>query len=257
MNPPSPRRRRLVHAALCLSLLAGAAACKKDPPVVKLPLAPAQERSAQSFVHCVESSTSQCVEAADQLAGWDAFYILVWLAGGSPAAILEALPTELSDHADPRRVQRRFVDEVERYAATIRGAACESVGSQPLDPLIDQVAVVAGERLRKLGLWQGGMQAVSEGLVEEAHEGLGGGFLVRIDCERDPFRLYVATRERDGRYAVVGMTTLLPEIIGGDPPGREVVSERLRSPALGLSDASAPIVEGIVDPWLAFPVEEL
>jgi hypothetical protein len=240
-----------------LSLLASAAACKKDPPVVKLPSAPAPERSAQSFVHCVEASTSQCVEAADQLAGWDAFYLLVWLAGGSPAAILEALPTELANHADPRRVQRRFVDEVERYAVMIRGAACTSVSSQPIDPLIDRVATVATERLRKLGLWQGGMQAVADGLAQEAHEELGGGSLVRLDCERDPFRLYVATRERDGRFSVVGMTTLLPEIIGGDPPGRQVVAERLQSRALGLSDASAPIVEGIVDPWLAFPVEEL
>lgn len=257
MISPSPRRRRLAPVALCLSLLASAAGCKKDPPVVELPKAPAQERSAQSFVYCVEASTSQCVEPADQLAGWDAFYILVWLAGGSPAAILEALPSALSDHADPRRVQRRFVDEVERYASTIRGAACEAVSSQPIDPLVDQVAVVANERLRELGMWQGGMQAVSEGLVEEAHEGLGGGFLVRLDCERDPFRLYVATRERDGRYAVVGMTTLLPAIIGGDPPGREIVAERLHSAALGFSDASAPIVEGIVDPWLAFPMEEL
>lgn len=242
---------------LCCLLGASAAACKKDPPKVMLPSAPAQERAAQSFVHCVEASTSQCVQAAEQLAGWDAFYLLVWLAGGSPAAILEALPTELADHADPRQVQRRLVDEVERYAATIRGAACTSVSSQPIDPLVDQVAAVAAERLRKLGLWQGGMQAVSEGLVEEAHEGLGGGYLVRLDCERDPFRLYVATRERDGRHEVVGMTTLLPEVVGGDPPSRAVVAERLRSRALGLSEASAPIVEGTVDPWLAFPVEEL
>jgi hypothetical protein len=253
---PRPSCRWLGPAALALSLLASAA-CKKDPPVVKLPDAPAPERTAQSFVHCVEASTSQCVETAEQLAGWDAFYLLTWLAGGSPAAILEALPTELANHVDARRVQRRFVDEVERYAATIRGAGCETVSSQPIDPLVDQMAAVATERLRKLGLFQGGMQAVAEGLVEEAHEGLGGGSLVRLDCERDPFRLYVATRERDGRYAVVGMTTLLPEIVGGDPPSREVVAARLQSRSLGLSAASAPVVEGIVDPWLAFPVEEL
>ena len=248
---------RKIAIVVTLASALALSACKKDPPKVQLPNAPAPERSAQSFVHCVESSTSLCVESTEQLAGWDAFYLLVWLASGSPAAILEALPSELTDHADPRRVQRRFVDEVERYASTIRGAACTSVSSQPIDPLVDQVAAVATERLRKLGLWQGGMQAVSEGLALEAHEGLGGGFLVRLDCERDPFRLYVATHERDGRYAVVGMTTLLPEIVGGEPPSREVVGERLRSRALGLSEASAPIVEGIVDPWLAFPVEEL
>jgi hypothetical protein len=240
-----------------LGLLAATAACKKDPPVVKLPNAPAPERSAQSFVHCVEASTSQCVEAADQLAGWDAFYLLAWLAGGSPLAILEALPSELADHTDPRRVQRRFVDEVERYASTLRGAACTATSSQPIDPLIDQVATAASERLRKLGLWQGGMQAITEGLVEEAHDELGGGSLVRMDCERDPFRLYVATRQRDGRYAVVGMTTLLPPLIGGPLPGREVVAERLRSRSLGLAGTTASLVEGAVDPWLAFPVEEL
>lgn len=245
----------LAHAAL--GLFAAAAACKKDPPPVQLPNDPAQERTAQSFVHCMESSGSQCVEPADELSGWDAFYLLAWLSGGSPVAILEALPSALADHADARRVQRRFVDEVERYYVTVRGAACESTSSQPIDPLIDQVAAVATERLRKLGLWQAGMQAVAQGLAEEAHEGLGGGYLVRLDCERDPFRLYVATRERDGRHAVVGMTTLLPEVVGGDPPSREIVTERLHSRALGLSDASAPIVEGIVDPWLAFPVEEL
>jgi hypothetical protein len=252
---PSSCRRWLAHAAL--GLLAATGACKKDPPVVTLPQASAPERSAQSFVHCVEASTSLCVEAADQLWGWDAFYLLTWLAGGSPVAILEALPAELADHADPRRVQRRFVDEVERYAATMRGAECTATRAQPIDPLIDQAAAAANERLRKLGLWQGGMQAITEGLVEEAHEGLGGGSLVRFDCERDPFRLYVATRERDGRYAVVGMTTLLPPLVGGDPPGREVVAARLESRALGLDSASAPVVEGVVDPWLAFPVEEL
>lgn len=251
MIPRSP----LATAALCL--LAAGAACKKDPPPVQLPMASAPERSAQSFVHCMEASSSQCVEAADQLAGWDAFYLLAWLSGGSPAAILEALPLALADHADPRRVQRRFVDEVERYAATVRGAVCTSSSSQPIDPLIDQVAAVASDRLRKLGLWQGGMQAVAQGLVEEAHEGLGGGYLVRLDCERDPFRLYVATREREGRFAVVGMITLLPEVVGGDPLGREWVAERLRSRALGFSESSAPIAEGMVDPWLAFPVEEL
>ncbi len=248
-------RRWLAQAAL--GLLSASAACKKDPPVVQLPNAPAQERTAQSFVHCMEARASQCVETADQLAGWDAFYLLSWLAGGSPVSILEALPSALADHADPRRVQRRFVDEVERYASTIRGAECTATTSQPIDPLVDQVAAVASDRLRRLGVWQGGIGDITKGLVEEAHESLGGGFLVRLECERDPFRVYVATRERDGRHAVVGMTTLLPVIISGDPPGREVVAERLRSRALGLGGGSAPIREGVVDPWLAFPVEEL
>lgn len=252
----APSVRRWWLAPLALSLLL-APACKKDPPVVQLPNAPAPDRAAQSFVYCVEARTSQCVEPADQLAGWDSFYLLAWLGGGSPVSILEALPRELSDHADPRRVQRRLVEEVERYSVSIRGAECEAVGSQPIDPLIDQVATVATERLRRLGLWQGNMLEVTQGLVEEAHEELSGGFLVRLDCRRDPFRLYVATRERDGRHAVVGLTTLLPAFIDAELPGRDLVAERLQSRSLGLAGVAPPIAEGTIDPWLAFPVEEL
>lgn len=254
ISAPSLRRRWLAPLAASLLL---APACKKEPPLVRLPDAPAPERAAQSFVHCVEARTSQCVEAADQLAGWDSFFLLAWLGGGSPVSILEALPKELGDHADPRRVQRRLVDEVERYSSSIRGAECEAVASQPIDPLIDQVATVASERLRRLGLWQGNMQDVTRGLVEEAHDELAGGFLVRLDCRRDPYRLYVATRERDGRHAVVGLATLLPSFIDADPPGRELVAERLQSRSLGLADVAPPIVEGAVDPWLSFPIEEL
>ena len=233
-----------------------AVGCKADPPKVQLPNAPASDRAAQSFIYCVEAKAGQCVEPADQLAGWDAFYLLTWLAGGSPVAILEALPRELADHADPRRVQRRFVGEVERYAATIRGAECQATGSRAIDPMIDEVATVAAERLRKLGLWKGDMQEIARGLVEEAHDELNGGFLVRLDCRRDPFTLYVATRERDGRHAVLGLTTMLPQAVEPQLPGREQVSERLRSRALGLNDAAASVNDGVIDPWLRFPVEE-
>ncbi|MCA9710878.1 MAG: hypothetical protein KDK70_33860 [Myxococcales bacterium] len=239
-----------------LGLVAAASACKKDPAVVRLPDEPAPQRAAQSFVHCVEARTSQCVETAEQLGGWDAFYLLAWLGGGSPVTILEALPGELDDHVDPRRVQRRFVDEVERYASSIRGAGCQGVSTDPIDPLIDQAASVAAERLGRLGLWTGNTKEVVEILAEEAHEGLGGGALVRFDCGSDPFRLYVATHERDGRHVVVGLTTMMPSFIDEEPPGREVVAERLGSRALGLSISAAPLTEGVVDPWLSFPVEE-
>ncbi len=256
MRPPSRRRSpRWLWAgvALTLTLLPG---CKPAPPVVRLPNAPPSERAAQSFVYCVEARSSDCVEAADQLAGWDAFYLLAWLGGGSPVAILEALPTEIAAHADPRKVQRRLVDEVERYAISIRGAECDAVASRPIDPLIDEVANVAAARLQRLGLWQGDLQRVTKGLVEEAHEQLGGGSLVRMDCRRDPYRLYVASRERNGQHAAVGMATLLPRFIDNEFQGREFVNERLHSRALGLSTAVAPISEGMVHPWLQFPVEE-
>ncbi len=94
-------------------------ACKKDPPVVRLPNDPAQQRAAQSFVHCVESSNSQCVSPAEQLSGWDAFYLLSWLGGGSPVAILEALldehPLGLDQPADvAAAVVAEEVDAVHR-----------------------------------------------------------------------------------------------------------------------------------------------
>lgn len=233
-----------------------ASACKPAPVVVKLSDKSAPERAAQSFVFCVEARTSQCVAAADELAGWDSFYLLSWLGGGSPVAILEALPRELADHADPRRVQRRLVEEVERYASAIRGAECGAVSSRPIDPMVDRVAAVAQERLRRFGLWQGEMQDITEGLVEEAHEGLNGGSLVRLDCKSDPYRLYAAVRERDGHFDVIGLTTLLPTYIEVEPPSRDDVLERLHSRPLGLVTGTSPIAEGAVDSWLSFPVEE-
>lgn len=242
-------------AGLCL--LAAAAACR--PPVITAKLdkdlAPSQ-RAANSFVHCVEMGNSSCVQTGDTVGGWDAFYILGWLGGGSPVSILEALPTELSLHADPRFVQRRFVTEVERYAAPIRGAECDATDLQPIDPLIDQVAEVAKERMTRLGLWQGDISTVLNGLVDEAHESLGGGFLVRLECNFDPHRFWVATRDVDGHHSVVGLTTSLPRFIGGEPPSRDDVADRLESRSLGLATSQAAVVSGDVDLWLPFPIEE-
>lgn len=240
---------------MAFGLLLGSA-CKPDPVVVKLPNEPPSQRAAQSFVFCVEARASQCVVSAGELAGWDSLYLLTWLGGGSPAGILEALPRELADHADARRVQRRLVEEVERYAISIRGAECTATSAEPIEPMIDRAGAEARARLQRLGLWLGDMQQISDALVEEAHEGLDGGSLVRLDCKRDPFRLYVAVRDRDGRQDVVGMTTLLPGFLEPDAPNRELVEQRLRSASLGLSSGATPIDEGAVDPWLRFPIEE-
>jgi hypothetical protein len=130
------------------------------------------------------------------------------------------------------------------------------VGSQPLDALIDRAAQRAASRLESLGMWQGGLDRVVTGLAEEAHDDLDGGELVRMDCRHDPYRLYVASRSVQGKQAVVGMTTLWPPALGGDIPSREQVDERLHSASLGLDTASAPIIEGQIDPWLPFAVEE-
>jgi hypothetical protein len=204
----------------------------------------------------VESGTSNCVRAGETLGGWDAFFLLTWLGGGSPLSILEALPSELTAHADPKRVQHRFVEEVERYDTDVRGAECEASDMQPIDPLIDQVAAVAAQRLEKLGMWTSSMADVVAGLQREAHESMGGGFLVRMDCAHDPHRLWLATVEREGAHQVIGMTTLLPHFLGGRPPGRDQLSDRLRSRSLGLSGTSTPIEEGTVHPWVPVAVEE-
>lgn len=253
---PAAHLRSLVALAL-VGTVGLASGCVRGKTTAKLQndLQPPQ-RAANSFIHCVEMGTSQCVRAEDTVGGWDAFYILGWLGGGSPVSILAALPTELSQHGDDRFVRRRFVAEVERYAPSIRGAECDAADLQPIDPLIDQVTQVATERMTRLGMWQGDIGTVLQGLADEAHETLGGGFLVRLDCRYDPHRIWVATIEEGGQHNVVGLTTLLPRFIGGEPPERDDVADRLSSRSLGLATAQVPIVSGDVDPWLPFPIEE-
>jgi hypothetical protein len=246
----------LFRSTLVLCLLAGMAGCKPKGDVKMLPNEAPTWRAASSFVHCVEAGTSLCVTSEQMLGGWDAFYILSWLSDGSPVSILDGLSTQLRNHTDARLVQARFVEEVERYAQAIRGAECDAVGSMPLAPLIDRTAQRAANRLDSLGLWQGGLDRVVNGLTAEAHDDLDGGELVRLDCRYEPYRLYIASRSVDGRQAVVGMTTLWPPALGGDVPTREQVDKRLHSRSLGLDTASAPLIEGQIDPWLPFGVEE-
>lgn len=249
------------RSALCLALCCAAslaAGCKnRDGRVARLSDAPPAQRAADSFVHCIEMGSSQCVQSGDTVGGWDAFYILGWLGSGSPVSILEALPKELASHADAKNVQRRFVDEVERYSDAIRGAECDATDMQPIEPLVDQMASAATERMNRLGLWRGDMAEVMQGLVDEAHETLAGGFLVRVECEFDPHRLWIATREQqDGHQSVVGLTTLLPRMLGGEPPRRDDIADRLAGRSLGLASVQRTINEGAVHEWLPFPVEE-
>jgi hypothetical protein len=248
---------RRAPTLLCL-LLALAGGCGRGRVLPSsLPTEEPPRRAAESFLHCVEAGTSGCVESGDNHGGWDALHLLLWMASGSPVGILEALPTQLARHEDPLLVQDAFVDEVERYAEVVRGAECDSSASQPMHPLIDKAAAIAGERLRRLGLWRSGMGKVIVGLQKEAHEQLDNGYLVRLDCTYDPYRVYLATHERGGRIVVVGMTTLLDPVFGGDAPSRKDVDVRLTSDPLGLGRAQAPIIEGAVDPWLPFPLEDL
>jgi hypothetical protein len=229
--------------------------CRADVQLAVLPDAPPTERAANSFIHCVESSTSGCIDTNETAGGWDAFYLLTWLADGSPVSILESLPNELAAHADATFVQRRFISEVERYATAIRGAQCQAAESQEMGPLIDKAGQAAASRLEQLGLWQRNMDRVISGLVEEAHQDLDSGRLVRLDCAFEPFQVYVAAHEDEGLYRVVGMTTYMPATLGGVRPTHEQVDDRLHSRSLGLDTAQANISENEISNWLPFPVE--
>ncbi len=241
---------------LLAGLLVAAGGCRANVSVRVLSDESPARRSAASFVHCIEAGTSLCISGANISGGWDAFYLLAWLADGSPVSVMDALPSELAAHQDPREVQRRLVQEVERYANAVRGAECDATDAQQLTPLIDEAAALANERLGKLGMLEGNLAAVIDGLAREAHEGLDGGELVRMECSADPYRVYVASRRfDDGVQRVVGMSTMLPPALGGDVPPRDVVDERLHSSALSLDTATAPVVDGSISPWLPFEVE--
>lgn len=250
--------RRRASVAVPLVLVALAVGCGRGRVIKSaLPDEEPPRRAAESFVHCVEAGTSDCVAPGADHAGWDALHLLLWLASGSPVGILEVMPTQLTAHGDPLRVQGAFVDEVQRYATALRGAECESTTSQPAGPLIDKAASSANARLERLGMSRTGLARVIDELRVEAHSHLDGGHLVRLDCRYDPYRVYVATSDKGGHLTVVGMTTLLAPEFGGDSPSRRDVDARLGSAPLGLNQASLPLVEGAVSEWLPFAVEEL
>jgi hypothetical protein len=248
---------RLTAAMILVGIAAGGGCNRGRVVDSSLPRTTPAARTADSFVHCVEAGTSNCIEAGENHGGWDALHLLIWLASGSPLAILDVLPRELAAHTNHLEVQGSFVREVERYAEALRGAECQSVATRPLAPLVDQAARVAQARLERVGLWRPAMAKVVAGLVEEAHEDLDEGQLVRLDCGYDPYRVYLVTRPRDGRIRVVGMTTTLAPVFGGDDLDPRSVQTRLESPTFGLAGSQAPIQEDTIDSWLRFPVEDL
>jgi len=231
--------------------------CAPKVDIARLPDQTPTFRAANSFIHCVEGANSLCVKSGRALVGWDALFLLVWLSDGSPVSIVGALQPQLNAHSNPRVVERRFVEEIERYAAVLRGAECDAVAERPLGGLIDEVSRDAVARLQRLGLWQRGMVEAVTLLTAEAHRDLEDGALVRLDCKSDPYRVHVAAIESDGFYEIIGMTTLLPEKLGDLRPSSEVVQDRLQSRSLGLAGAAGMIAENTIDPWLTFPVEEL
>lgn len=240
-----------------LSLVAAlVVACRPDTPAP--PERDASEparRAAQAFVHCIEQDAAQCVRGSSHDGAWDAFSLLGWLGSGSPTAILSAFSRELEHHADARNVQRRFVARVENYAPVVRGAGCQASSMLAMSELLPKVRGEAEARLGRLGLWSAEVSQVVDGLANEATDGLHDGYLARIDCREDPWQMYLATAADSGRYTVVGLVPALPDYLGGEGQSREV-SRQVQSSVLGTAGSVAPLQEGVVHPWLPFPVEE-
>lgn len=244
-----------IRAAL-LGLMIVACKAEEEPVPPMHPAEPAR-RAAASFVHCVETGSSTCVRGSNKIGPWDAFKLLGWLGSGSPNAILAALPRELQNHGDADSVERRFVDDVERYHGVVRGAECDLAGEQSLPPLVDKVSAVAQERLENFGLWNADVERVVLGLADEARQGMQDAWLLRMKCRGDPYTLYLAAAPDQGRQVVVGMSTTLPAFLGGGDGDQSVVAARLRGKALGLSNVAAAVREGTVDSlWVPLPVED-
>lgn len=150
-----------------------------------------------------------------------------------------------------------MVNEVERYAATLRGAGCHAVEEQSLVPLIERASTRALERARTLNLWRGEIDEVVSHLRELSLAELEQAVLVTMKCNFDPFVVYAATTVHQGQYAVVGIATLWPEALGGVRLLPEEIEARLTGRSLGLTGASVPSNDASINAWLPFPVEEL
>lgn len=238
---------------LAASLAAGCKPKNTDPP--KVDPAEAALRSAAAFVHCVEGGNTACVRPGLNHGAWDAFFLLGWLADGSPPSILEALSRELVAHSDPKVVQGKFVRDVDALASPLRGAECDPQGGQPISPLIDQLQQAARERLGRLGMLSKDMEGVIQGLGDEARDGLADGYLVRMSCKREPYQLYLAAASEGNRYSVVGATVALPRFLGGDGASSVDPGKALRARTLGLTGRVAPVAPGTVDLWVPVPME--
>ncbi|MEE9381804.1 MAG: hypothetical protein V3V08_00120 [Nannocystaceae bacterium] len=251
-----PKRTAISPLPPVLMGLLGCLACHAEQPAaVPLDASVPARRAAQAFVHCVEQDGAHCVDWAASQGAWDAFSLLGWLESGSPMAILRAFSRELDHHRDIRSVEARFMAQVQTYAPVLRGAGCETTKMLPTGDLVGPLRAGAQQRLTTLGLWTDEVGEVVAGLAQEASDGLGDGYLTRLDCPEDPWRFYVATAQDGGRYAVVGLVAALPRFLGGEGQDREV-SDRVRSRVLGGSSAVAA-GEGTLHPWLPLPVEEI
>lgn len=242
-------------AAALVPLLA-LPACKQEEETKRAP-PPATEfprRAAIAFVRCVEQTGSMCVEGSEQLGAWDAFSVMGWLAAGSPLSILKNVRRELGHHSDGKAVLRRFVATTEAMREPLRGAECDAERVIPLDELIAQLAPATKTRLENIGIWNGDLEAVVDGLQSESSR-LNGGYLVEMKCLSAPYSFYIATAVDGERHMAVGILSGLPEFLGGSTPSRQVVERSLKSTTLEVGTQG--VTEGIAHPFLNFPVEAL
>ena len=198
------------------------------------------------------------MKAEPQQGPFDAFAILEWLGSGSPTAILQALRSELEHHRNAYAVEERFVTLTSRYREPLRGAECRSESSAPMSEVLPTLRTKVEERMQAIGLWRPDLEAVVEGLSDEAMEGLEEGWLVHMSCYDDPYEIWVVTAKQGERQIVVGMLTSLPGWLGGGPLADERVEGRIRGRTLGNSTTLGVIREGTVDSrWMPFAMEEL
>ncbi|TPV93358.1 MAG: hypothetical protein B7733_20945 [Myxococcales bacterium FL481] len=241
-------------SSLCV-VVVGAMACRADPvtaPAVD-PTEPAR-RAAQAFVHCIEQDAAQCVRTSPRDGAWDAFSLLGWLNSGSPTSILAAFGRQLDRHANPREIQRRFVAQVDDYAAMVRGAGCHTQRVAPVAELLPVLREQGQARLERLGLWSPELAEVVVGLTAEADEGLHDGYLVHVACRQAPWSLHLATASESGRYTVVGLMSALPPALRRDAAVSEG-SRPTEARQARVDGTVAPLPEGWVHPWLPFAVE--
>jgi hypothetical protein len=249
------RSKQPLRAAVTALALLSLPACEKEAETRTPAEGEPARRAAQSFVHCVEQGGANCVQSNPKLGAWDAFSMLGWLATGSPISILDALPRELQHHRDSKSVQRRFVEQVDRHRESLRGAECRTEQVNKLDMMLPKLQQAAQARLSTMGLWNADFQTVVGGLATEANKGLGGGYLISMRCQGDPWTVYVATTTEEQRQVVVGMLTALPEFLGGAAPSRDS-SGRLKGKTLGEDGSMGVVLEGAVDAWITIPIEE-
>lgn len=248
----APRRSRkagtlALSALLCA--LPGLGACKSDDGVTNKPVAPTERprRASVAFVRCIEQSGAGCVEMSGQLGAWDAFSVLGWLASGSPLGILRRLPQELAHHSDRNLVLRRFTAAAGRIQQPLRGAECEAKNVIELDPLIPELERAATARLQNIGIWNGDLETVVQGLAKESR-GLKGGYIVEMGCMSEPYSFYVATAQDGERQLAVGLLSGLPEFLGGHSPSREIVERSLQAKTLDAGMGAGD--SNLIHPWI-------